>query len=112
LRATGAGLTRFNGDAFARNKAVVDALTAIAAEHDATAAQIALAWLYAAGRRHGLAVVPIPGTRRPARIDENAGAVDIALSPADVDLLDDLSAHVVGARSDFDDPNWTSDTRE
>jgi aryl-alcohol dehydrogenase-like predicted oxidoreductase len=107
-----AGLVRFNGDAFDRNQAVVDALGAIAAEHDATAAQIALAWLYASGRRHGLAVVPIPGTRRAYRIDENARAVDITLSPADVDLLDALSAHVVGARSDHDDPNWTSDTRE
>ena len=106
------GLTRFRGDAFARNQAVVDALSAMAAEHDATAAQIALAWLYAAGRRHGLAVVPIPGTRHAARIDENAGSVNIVLSPADVDLLDGLSTNVVGPRSDFDDPNWTSDTRE
>lgn len=106
-----AGLTRFSGDAFERNQAVVEALSAIAAEHDATAAQIALAWLYAAGRRHGLPVVPIPGTRRTARIDENVGALDITLHPANIALLDDLSAHVVGARSDFDDPNWTSDTR-
>lgn len=106
-----AGLTRFSGNAFERNLAVVDVLNAIAAEHDATAAQIALAWLYAAGRRHGLAVIPIPGTRRAARIDENVGAVDINLHSADIALLDGLSAHVVGARSDFDDPNWTSDTR-
>lgn len=81
-----AGLTRFNGDAFERNQAVVEALSAIAAEHDATAAQIALAWLYAAGRRHGLPVVPIPGTRRTARIDENVGALDITLHPANIAL--------------------------
>lgn len=107
-----AGLTRFSGDAFAQNQAVVTALTAIASEHDATAAQIALAWLYAAGRRDGLPVVPIPGTRRARRVDENAGALDITLSTEDFALLNDFSGTVAGARSDFDDPNWTSDTRE
>jgi aryl-alcohol dehydrogenase-like predicted oxidoreductase len=107
-----AGLTRFTGDAFTQNQAVVAALGAIAAEHDGTAAQIALAWLYAAGRQNGLPVVPIPGTRRAQRIDENAGALDITLSDDDFEILNTLSHTVAGARSDFDDPNWTSDTRE
>ncbi len=107
-----AGLTRFGGEAFATNQAVVTALTGIAAEHDATPAQIALAWLYAAGDRLGLPVVPIPGTRRPERITENAGATSISLTADDLRIIDDLSAQVRGDRSDFDDPNWTSDTRE
>lgn len=88
------------------------ALTGIAADHDATPAQIALAWLYASGDRLGLPVVPIPGTRRPERITENAAAAGIALTTDDLRILDELSGHVIGARSDFDDPNWTSDTRE
>ncbi|MDM4763219.1 aldo/keto reductase [Galbitalea sp. SE-J8] len=107
-----AGLTRFTGDAFATNQAVVTALTGIAADHGATAAQIALAWLYAAGDRLGLPVVPIPGTRRPERITENASAASIALTADDLRVLNALSASVVGQRSDFDDPNWTSDSRE
>lgn len=107
-----AGLTRFSGDAFAANQAVVTALTSIAADHDATPAQITLAWLYAAGERLGLPVVPIPGTRRPARIEENAAAAGVALSLAELGILDELSSAVMGDRSDFDDPNWTSDTRE
>lgn len=107
-----AGLARFTGDAFAINQAVVSALTGIADEHDATPAQIALAWLYAAGDRLGLSVVPIPGTRRPERIAENAAAASIRLAGDELRILDELSAQVVGERSDFDDPNWTSDTRE
>lgn len=106
------GLTRFTGDAFAANQAVVTALTGIASEHGATPAQIALAWLYAAGDRLGLPVVPIPGTRRPERMTENASATSIRLSTEDLGILDELSAQVIGERSDFDDPNWTSDTRE
>jgi aryl-alcohol dehydrogenase-like predicted oxidoreductase len=107
-----AGLSRFSGDAFTANQAVVTALTAIAARHDATPAQIALAWLYASGERLGLPVVPIPGTRRPERIDENAAAAGITLTAGELRTLDDLSSGVIGDRSDFDDPNWTSDTRE
>lgn len=107
-----AGLTRFSGAAFEQNQAVVAAVSDIADDHDATPAQIALAWLYAAGREHRLPVVPIPGTRRPSRIDENAGALAIRLTAADTARLDALSARVIGARSDSDDPDWTSDTRE
>ncbi|MDQ1128978.1 aldo/keto reductase [Microbacterium sp. SORGH_AS_0888] len=107
-----AGLTRFTGDAFAGNQTVVAALTGIAGDHEATPAQIALAWLYAAGDRLGVPVVPIPGTRRPERIAENAAAISIVLTADELHVLDDLSAQVRGERSDFDDPNWTSDTRE
>jgi aryl-alcohol dehydrogenase-like predicted oxidoreductase len=106
------GLTRFSGAAFDANQAVVRALAGIASEHGATPAQIALAWLFASGRRLGLPVVPIPGTRRAQRVDENAGAVDVVLTVAQMDVLDTLSETVVGARSDSDDPNWTSDSRE
>ena len=107
-----AGLTRFAGDAFATNQTVVVALTGIARDHDATPAQIALAWLFAAGERLGLPVVPIPGTRRPEHIAENAAATSIVLTADELHVLDDLSAQVAGERSDSDDPDWTSDTRE
>jgi len=106
------GLSRFSGAAFSRNQAVVTALAGIAAEHSATPAQIALAWLSAASDRFGLPVVPIPGTRRVARVSENAAAVGIHLTTDELRILDEVSRHVVGHRSDFDDPDWTSDTRE
>ena len=61
----------------------------------ATVPQIALAWIAA----HG--AVPIPGSRKPNRVDENAAAADIRLSDADVQALSDAipAADVVGNRS-------------
>ena len=75
------GLPRFQPDAFAANQALVARLDAIALDKGATVAQIALAWLIAQG------VVPIPGTRRRSRLNENAGAVGIELSAGDLDEL-------------------------
>ncbi|MCS5735885.1 aldo/keto reductase [Herbiconiux daphne] len=71
------GLPRFQSEAIASNLALVDRVNAIAAEKGVTAAQIALAWLIAEG------VVPIPGTRRRSRLDENIGAVGVELTPDD-----------------------------
>jgi aryl-alcohol dehydrogenase-like predicted oxidoreductase len=107
-----AGLDRFAGDALHRNRAIINVVAAIADEHQATPAQIALAWLVAAGNRFGLPVVPIPGTRRSERLDENAAALGIILSAEQLDRLDALATAVVGRRSDHADPNWTSDGRE
>ncbi|MFC9649279.1 MULTISPECIES: aldo/keto reductase [unclassified Streptomyces] len=107
-----AGLARFSGDAFDRNQAVVRAVQGLAAELGATPAQVALAWLRAQGQRFGLPVVPIPGTRRAARVDENIGSLDVVLDVEQLGLLSGLAAGVVGRRSDNDDPNWVSDTRE
>jgi aryl-alcohol dehydrogenase-like predicted oxidoreductase len=67
---------RFKGENFARNLALVDAVQDIAREFDATPSQIALAWVLAQGDD----VVPIPGTKRVDRLDENARAVDLELS--------------------------------
>lgn len=69
---------RFAGDALARNLAVVDAVGRVAAELGVTPGQLALAWLLAQGPD----VVPIPGTRRPERVAENAAAASLRLTPA------------------------------
>ena len=61
---------RFAQDAFAANMRIVDVVKQIAAGKGATPAQVALAWVHSRGDD----VVPIPGTRRPARLEENAGA--------------------------------------
>nr|WP_237715240.1 MULTISPECIES: aldo/keto reductase [unclassified Arthrobacter] len=101
---------RFATDALTANAAVVEAVQAVAADTGATAAQVALAWLAAQGRRFGLPVVPIPGTRKPERVEENAGATAMVLSAAHLDVLDGAAALVVGDRSA--DRSWVSQGRE
>lgn len=108
-------IPRFAEAALDANQAVVNAVQAVAAElaasgQDATPAQVALAWLLAQGRSLGLPVVPIPGTRRAARIDENLGALALDLTPAQRERLDAAADAVVGSRSA--DPNWVSQGRE
>jgi len=96
------GLPRFQPAAIAANLALVDRVNAIAAAKGVTTAQIALAWLMAQG------VVPIPGTRRRTRLDENAAAARVALDGRDLARLSaalpddeivgtrDYVAHAVG----------------
>jgi aryl-alcohol dehydrogenase-like predicted oxidoreductase len=87
---------RFQGENFARNQQLVQAVTEIAQERGCTPAQLALAWLL----HQGDDIVPIPGTRRIARLDENAAAARIQLTQSDLDRIDAvLDANVVaGAR--------------
>jgi aryl-alcohol dehydrogenase-like predicted oxidoreductase len=75
---------RFAADARAANMALVDLLKRIAAEKQATPAQIALAWLLA--QRPW--IVPIPGTTKLHRLEENLGAADVVLSPEDLETID------------------------
>ena len=83
---------RFQGDNAAQNQALVDALTAVAQTRGCTPAQLALAWLL----HHGDDIVPIPGTRRISRLDENAAAVHIELSADELAQIDAvLAAHTV-----------------
>jgi aryl-alcohol dehydrogenase-like predicted oxidoreductase len=77
---------RFTGENFQRNLALVDEVTAVAAEAGATPAQIALAWLLAQGND----IAPIPGTRRVARVEENTAADTIQLSGNQLDRLSSL----------------------
>ncbi len=67
-------LPRFQPAAFEANRRLVQRVEAIAAETGASVAQVALAWVISEG------VVPIPGTRRRSRLEENLGAVDLLLS--------------------------------
>jgi len=108
-------IPRFAETAMDANQAVVAAVRDVAAElstpdRAATPAQVALAWLLAQGKRLGLPVVPIPGTRKAARIDENLGALSLDLTPAHLEALDAASDAVVGSRSA--DPKWVSEGRE
>jgi len=87
---------RFAPDARAANMAVVDLLTRIAERKHATPAQIALAWLLV--QRPW--IVPIPGTRKLERLEENIGAAAVELSEADVHEIDDAASRITvqGAR--------------
>lgn len=81
-----ATLPRFQSGNRAANLAIVERIEAIAQRHHATAAQVAIAWTLAQGTH----VVPIPGTRRCARVSENAAADQLQLTTADLTALDQL----------------------
>jgi aryl-alcohol dehydrogenase-like predicted oxidoreductase len=89
-------IPRFTPEARSANQALVELLDRIAARKHATPAQIALAWLLAQKPW----IVPIPGTRRLERLEENIGAVDVDLSSDDLREIEDAAAQisVQGAR--------------
>jgi aryl-alcohol dehydrogenase-like predicted oxidoreductase len=74
---------RFQGENFARNRVFVEGVEAIAADKQCTVAQLCLAWLLAQGDD----VIPIPGTKHIERLEENLGALDVRLSPADAEAI-------------------------
>jgi aryl-alcohol dehydrogenase-like predicted oxidoreductase len=87
IRAT---IPRFEADARAANQALVDLLGRVAQRKGATVAQIALAWLLA--QRPW--IVPIPGTRRLPRLEENVGAADVELTAGDLDEIQGAAADI------------------
>jgi aryl-alcohol dehydrogenase-like predicted oxidoreductase len=103
-------MPRFSGDAFDANLAVVDAIKAIADQQGATAAQVALAWLLHRADEMGVVSVPIPGTRRAARVEENLGSLSLKLSADQIAVLDKAVDAVSGNR--FWDLGWVSAGRE
>ena len=78
---------RFQGENFDRNMTLVDRVREIAAEKDVTASQLALAWVLAQGDD----VVPIPGTRRIAYLEDNVAAADIVLTSEDLRRIDEAA---------------------
>ena len=89
-------LPRFTPEARKANQALVDLLAAVGTRKNATPAQIALAWVLAQKPW----MVPIPGTTKPHRLDENLGAASIELSKDDLREIEDASSRitVLGAR--------------
>src|SRR5919197_77986 len=89
-------LPRFTPEARKANQALVDLLDEIAKRKKATPAQIALAWLLAQKSW----IVPIPGTTKLKRLEENLGAAEIELTPEDLRVIDDAASkiQVAGAR--------------
>ncbi len=89
-------LPRFTPDALKANQALIDLLSRIGERHQATPAQIALAWLLAQKPW----IVPIPGTTKLHRLDENIGSLSIELSLDDLRDIDDAASKIAiqGAR--------------
>ena len=87
---------RFTEDARRANQPIVDLIAEVAAAQDATPAQVALAWPLARGPW----IIPIPGTRKVQRLEENLGAAAIRLTPDEVRRLDNATASfdIRGAR--------------
>ena len=89
-------LPRFTPEALKANQALIDLLGSIAARKNATPAQIALAWLLAQKPW----IVPIPGTTKLHRLDENIGAVSVELTPNDLREIETAASKITvqGAR--------------
>ena len=89
-------LPRFTPEALKANQALIDLLGSIAQQKQATPAQIAIAWLLAQKPW----IVPIPGTTKLHRLDENIGATSVELTPDDLRDIDDAAAKIAvqGAR--------------
>jgi aryl-alcohol dehydrogenase-like predicted oxidoreductase len=93
-------LPRFTPEARKANRALVDLLGEVAARKNATPAQIAVAWLLAQKPW----IVPIPGTTKLNRLDENIGAASVELTPDDLREIDTAASKITvqGARY----PEW------
>ncbi|MFD3438013.1 aldo/keto reductase [Streptomyces sp. NPDC058685] len=101
---------RFTGDNARNNAALLEPVRKIADAHDATLAQVALAWVQQQSRVHGLPVVPIPGTRKASRLRENLGATRLTLTDEELALLEPIAGQVAGDR--YPDMSSTSAARE
>ena len=82
-----ANLPRFSGDNVRINQSIVEVVHSLAVQKGCTPAQVALAWLLSKGDN----IVPIPGTKRIAYLEENSAACDLQLSPA---LRDELESSI------------------
>src|SRR4051794_37324412 len=93
---------RFQGDNFAKNLELVDAVRAMAEDKGITAGQLALAWVHAQGDD----VVPIPGTKRRTYLEENVAAADVSLTDEDLERLDEILPPGAAAGDRYPDMRW------
>ncbi len=84
---------RFQGENFAKNLRLVEHVTALAKQKGVTPGQLALAWV----RARGDDIVPIPGTKRVAYLEENIAAASVALTPAELAKIDEIAPMGVAA---------------
>ncbi|SCK40470.1 aldo/keto reductase [Streptomyces sp. WMMB 322] len=101
---------RFTGGNASANAELLEPVRKIAGSRGATPGQIALAWVQQQAALRGMTVVPIPGTRRRSRVEENAAATRIELSEDELALLEPIAGRVAGDR--YPDMSFTSAGRE
>jgi len=93
-----AHLPRFTGENMERNQRLIDALQTLASDKGATASQLAIAWVLSKSQ----SIVPLVGARTRPQLAESLGALEIALSPAEIALIEDTvpASAVAGTRYD------------
>lgn len=101
---------RYTGENAAANAALLDPIRTVAEAHGATLGQIALAWVQQRASLHGLPIIPIPGTRKPSRVEENTAATRIVLTEEELALLEPIASKVSGDR--YADMRFASAGRE
>jgi aryl-alcohol dehydrogenase-like predicted oxidoreductase len=101
---------RFTGENAAANGALLDPIRTVAEAHGASLGQIALAWVQQRSQVHGLPVIPIPGTTKPGRVQENTAATRIVLTDDELNLLEPIAGKVAGDR--YADMSFASSSRE
>jgi aryl-alcohol dehydrogenase-like predicted oxidoreductase len=89
---------RLQPDVIDHNRASVREIEAVSAARGVSAAQVAMPWVHGRSGIWGIAVVPIPGTRRIRYLEQNVAALSIELTPAELARLDGLAAKVNGVR--------------
>ncbi|MFF3657146.1 aldo/keto reductase [Streptomyces olivochromogenes] len=103
-------MPRFTGDNAAANAALLEPVRAVAEAHGASPGQIALAWVQQQAALFGLSVVPIPGTRKRTRVEENTAATRIVLTEDELAVLEPIASKVAGER--YADMSFSSAGRE
>ncbi|MFE3415185.1 aldo/keto reductase [Streptomyces mirabilis] len=103
-------MPRFTGDNAAANAALLEPVRAVAEAHGASPGQIALAWVQQQASSLGLPVVPIPGTTRRSRVEENTAATRIVLTEDELAVLKPIASKVAGER--YADMSFASAGRE
>jgi aryl-alcohol dehydrogenase-like predicted oxidoreductase len=101
---------RFTGDNAAANRALLEPIRRIAEAHGASLGQIALAWVQQQASVWGMTVVPIPGTTKRTRVEENTAAARIRLGEPEMAELNTIAEKVAGDR--YADMNMASSSRE
>ncbi|TAM87042.1 MAG: aldo/keto reductase [Jatrophihabitans sp.] len=89
---------RFAGEAGRANRAIAEAVGAVADAKGVSAAQVALAWVHAQAQRLAVPLVTIPGTKRVRWLEQNVAALDVVLDAQELARLDPLADRVVGNR--------------
>jgi aryl-alcohol dehydrogenase-like predicted oxidoreductase len=98
---------RFQGQNFQKNLDLVRHIEEMAAEKGCTPAQLALAWVLAQGED----IVPIPGTKRRQYLEENVGALDVEITPEDLERIDEIAPKGAAAGLRYSEPGMATVNR-